>query len=183
MNAKEILGIGVKLIGVWLIVQAIGQASYTLTQFHLYLVLNMANDPSHQYIQLPAVIASLLITLAYLGFGIIFIGFSSKVTSILMPAKTEDGARFEWNEIAIGRVGLVLMGAYFLATAIPPIIQNLWLYMDISQEHMVNVISARKYLIISSTSLAQLIIGLFLIFKSNGIAKYFHKLQGSKHGL
>lgn len=173
MTAKEIFGTGVRLLGLWLLVKAFAVGSSAFSYYNYYQ-LSAFSGYSEQF---PMHKVSIFIAIAYLLFGFLFIKFPHFIAGLLIPKTAVDTSQVDWSEEVIERIGFVLMGVYFVAVAIPQLLQNFGLYIPMHNMPFDDSSRGWGFLVLCITNLVRLSIGLILVFKSRGLVRMIHKLR------
>ena len=172
MSAKELLAIGVRLFGIWLVVSSLNSltlgVSYMIGQAWIDKIIS-----SSFMMYLPFL--GLAIGKAIIGF--LLIKFPYFVAFKLIPKTNLDNTQINWEEKLVERVGFVLIGVYILSWAIPDL-THIVVYFVQNKEYSPNGtidFAANKLNFI--VTLVEISIGLFLILGSQGVVNVIHKLR------
>ena len=113
MTAKELLSIGVRLLGIWLIIKALTASIQAIS----YLIAAESMDYDTIFWMKVFTFATPVILFL---FGFIFIKIPYGIASLLIPKTQLDNTQIDWEEKLVERIGFVLLGVYILSWAIPP---------------------------------------------------------------
>ncbi len=172
MTAKELLGVGIRLLGIWFIVYSLQSlafgVSYAISQNRVDQTFINTMLSVTPYFLLAMVIASI---------GFFLIKFPYYLAAKLIPKTGLDNTQIDWEEKLVERIGFVLLGVYILSWAIPDIILNiiyLYKYVGAGPNDEANLTTSK---INTFISLIEIVIGLFLVLESRGLVKLIHKLR------
>ena len=172
MKTIELLGVGLRLVGVYGIIRS---GTYLLTAW-ASLTSYSANEYGEGYNGwfLMQGAASVFIVLA----SLFLIKFPATAASWLMP-KTESPGR-ELSQAAKDAqfIGLTLLGFFVLTYAIPEFIQNIYLWWQAKQIPMMEgLVKPKEYFAEVLYSGIQLCIGVALVAQARGITVLVAKLR------
>ena len=172
MSAKELLAIGVRLLGIWLIVSSLN----SLTLGVSYVIGQAWADKT--------ISSSFMMYLPFLGLaigkaliGFLLIKFPYFVASKLIPKTNVDNTQINWEEKLVERIGFVLLGVYILSWAIPDLIHIVVYFVqnkDYSPNGTIDFATNKLNFIVT---LVEISIGLFLILGSQGVVNVIHKIR------
>ncbi len=172
MTAKEILGLGVRLLGIWIIVHSLkalaGGSSYIIAQGWIDKTL---------YGSMLLFLPHLVLALVTAVIGLFFVKFPYVISSKLIPSTKFDTTQIEWEEKLIERVSFVLLGVFILSWAIPDVIYNIIFFIQYKTHSPNFDVDFTENKINLFITVVEIGIGVFLVLGSRGLVNLIHKLR------
>ncbi|WP_293267914.1 hypothetical protein [Neptunomonas sp.] len=171
MKDIELLGVGLRLLGIACIIFAIGKTGEGISFIYQYSNIDLGVNP---------IIYKITVWLPLIfiyAVGIFFIKFPILCAKKFLQktsAKTED---IDFNQSAITISGLILLGIYLLTIAIPDLAYNiLYLYQQNSLGYSDTPQISETYIHFIFTAI-QFSLGLYLALGASGIYKFICRLR------
>lgn len=169
MKSKELYGIGIRLIGIYLLFTAItngikhGQMGFAYA--------------SNGYPELQTYLTFAVIEVMFtLVFSLVFIKFPLSIAKLISPRGVESVVDFSGNAKAIIDIFTCLLGVYILSWAIPDVFDNV-IYILFNNENEFLAQSVRDTYISLYVTLVEIAIGAYLCFWGEGLGKLIHRVR------
>ncbi|MCP3849214.1 MAG: hypothetical protein GY694_03085 [Gammaproteobacteria bacterium] len=171
MTAKEILGVGIRLLGVWFFIEALFLVSQTASFFAAAISTSEETYDWYKYF-------TLLETFLCFTVSYIFIRMPYGVSSLLIPKTHLDNTQIDWEEKLVERIGFVLMGVYILSWSIPDLVSNIgdyFFYKNLGgYEELAELTQTKIHFFVTVVEFG---VGLLLTLSSRGIVNIIHKFR------
>lgn len=171
MTAKEILGVGIRLLGVWFFIQALSSVSQTASIFAAAISTSEETYDWYKYFTLSKTF--LFFTASY-----VFVKMPYGISSLLIPKTHLDNTQIDWEEKLVERIGFVLMGVYILSWSIPNLVNYIGEYFFYKNlggyEELAELTQTKIFFFVTVVEFG---VGLLLTLGSRGIVLMIHKLR------
>ena len=172
MKTNELLAIGIRLLGIYFLiqfVQFIGAAYFSYTQ----VVLSMPDINTH-IISVGYIITAVMILI----FSLAFIKFPATVANKLLPNTSNDSPLLSGSAKELQLAGFSLLGIYILSWSIPDLIHNSALLIVIpNYDESYSMVNRPYDLINLGVTLVEITIGLYLTLQAQGLVKLINKVR------
>lgn len=171
MKNIELLGVGLRLVGVYGLIKAIQYAGIGY-QYIKQFIEHMPNESLiFWYIAYGLTVSGLLIC------SLTLIKFPITVAHKLLSITNEKEITFHGSSRDIQNTGFTLLGVYILSTAIPDLVYNGSVMIFMSEQGNYLPSDKMTYVINSLVTLIEIMIGLYLCFGANKLSGIFDRTR------
>lgn len=161
MNNREVASFACKILGIYIIIQAIN----ALFNF-LYLSATTSFQDN---------ILNLSFAIGYIPFGILLWYFSDKLSVIMVKTKNYDKESSSLDINSIQRVAFSVLGLFFIGNSLPRLIGLLCnIYLS-----MINHSPSSILILKSGGVIAEFITGLVIFFGSKSLVNFLNKMRNA----
>jgi hypothetical protein len=172
MKTIELLAVGVRLVGLYLLVLTIKYVGSAYFSYH-QMAISMP-DFNPLVISGGYVVSALLMFI----FSILFIKFPATIAYRLLPKADKDSPKLSEDSSQIQLAGFTLLGIYILSWAIPDLIYNLAVLSVIPFYDSSYSMGNRPYDLVNlGVTIIEIIIGLYLVFQAKGLVKLIDRIR------
>ena len=169
MKSKELYGIGVRLIGIYLLFIAVTTGVQHAQMGFVYASNSFSNLQSYVAIATFEVLFILL-------FAALFIKFPLSIAKFISPKGIECVVEFSGNAKNLIGIFTCLLGIYILSWSIPDVFNNtLYIIFNNQSEFMTQSVND-AYLNLYVT-VVEIAIGTYFCFGAEGLAKLIHRVR------
>ncbi|WP_075188202.1 hypothetical protein [Teredinibacter haidensis] len=169
MKSKELYGIGIRLVGIYLLVAAIttgikhGQMGYVYA--------------SNGYPDLQSYVTFATIEVMFiLVFSVLFIKFPLSIAKLISPRGVESVIEFSGNAKSLIDIFTCLLGIYILSWAIPDVFDNV-IYILFNSDTEFLAQSIKDTYVSLYVTLVEIAIGVYLCFWGEGLGKLIYRVR------
>lgn len=172
MNTIELLAVGVRLLGVYFLLQFVQFLGSSYSSY--YQMASSLPEFNPFFVAGGYAFTAMLM----LAFALVFIKFPATVAGWLVPKIDKDSSTISGSLIELQLTGFTLLGVYILSWAIPDLIHNSALLAVIPHYDESYLISDRPYDVINIVVTAvEIVIGLFLTLQAKGLVRLINKFR------
>ncbi len=163
MKSNELYGIGVRLIGIYLLFLCIQTILKHLQMWQIYAFNGEVDIGSYGYLMVAEVLF-----IAVVGF--VFIKFPLTIAKKINPKGQESTIEFTDKGQAILEVFVCILGIYILSWSIPDLLDNiLFIAFNYGNERQKEMLDSSY--ISGLVTIVEILIGAFLCFRGDGFIK------------
>lgn len=173
MTMLDLMGAGVRLLGVWLLVQAVGTC---LSAVGMLVALDN-QAPMGSATGSWLMVAVFGVVAGFVAF--LFLRFPVGIARLLVPKRGDAAPDISAGMDELQTLGFALLGAYLLADTLPALVQQGVFYFELGRDHWEGMADARQ-LDVATTILALLIeaaIAAYLLLGARGLTRFLGRIR------
>jgi hypothetical protein len=169
MQSIEVLGVGIRLLGIFLLVTLLREMPLIIETISQYKSLDPnANGSMTIYAAL---------SLIFIACSLLMIKFPISISKLLIPKTQVSSPELNNNLIALQITAITILGLFILSRAFPDLINNIIALIN-AKAYMANDEAGIAYIWNSLiTTIVEIAIGLYCALNSKGITKVINKLR------
>lgn len=171
MKYQELLSVGIKLFGVYLVFLLIKTIAGSISQYQI-LNYNGASEP------IGFLVIEIFVALIIALFSFLFFKFPKLISKKLLPPEVPDDLHMESEPVVLINISFIVIGIYILSWAIPDLVDNAIWIIYVSNQDYVNQTEMPNAVIALIVTVVEICIGGFLALGSKGLSQTLWKLRG-----
>lgn len=175
MKSIEILALGIRIVGILMIVEIIQYLAYSYTSIHQWMYAR-PDDSITMWLVYHGVVGSALIVFCF-----VLLKLPLTVSRWLLPKAKADEPIFSGSIDDLRIAAFMIIGVYILSSAIPDFVHNASMILYLSGEEMMKLYNPNEiseYIIKELDSALKIGIGLYLCLQAKGLNALLLKIRG-----
>jgi len=172
MNTIELLAVGIRLLGLYLLFKSL---QFLASAYFSYHQVSLSMHDFNPFMISGGYIVSALLMFLCCG---LFIKFPVTVADKLLPRVGKTDTELSGDAVQLQLAGFSLLGVYILSWAIPDLINNFALLAFIPNDDPSYSSGSNPYDIINlAVTVVEVVIGLYLVLQSQGLVNLIKRLR------
>jgi len=175
MKSIEVLALGIRLVGIWVIIEILQYLAYSYSSIQQWMYASPGESVA-MWIVYHGVVG-----VAMVVFSFILIKFPVTVSHWILPKTNNDEPVFNGSIDDIRIAAFTIIGVYILSWAIPDFFYNASILLFLNNEGAINTYHAKEkieYIIDEVITVLEIAIGLYLCFQAKGLNSLLMKMRG-----
>lgn len=172
MKSIEMLGVGLRLVGVYGLIQSIG----FLVEISQFLAIYLSGEYTERLSGWYLMQAGALLLMVFAS--LVLVKFPATVAHRLLPTTSEPGTSLSQPAEELQAIGLTLLGCFLLSYAIPDFVSSLYLLRTAaSASGPIAITDEDVHVANLLNGVIELGLGLLLILRARGLSQLFTRLR------